>query len=46
MSCRTWWRRAGAARHRRVDAVDEHPGHAEALNLRRPGERFSVLPTI
>lgn len=30
----------------RVDAVDEHPGHAEALNLRWPGERFSVLPTI
>jgi len=30
----------------RVDAVDEHPDHAEALNLRRPGERFSVLPTI
>ena len=30
----------------RVDAVDEHPGAAEALNLRRPGERFSVLPTI
>jgi acylphosphatase len=30
----------------RVDAVDEHPGHAEALNLRRPGERFSVLSTI
>jgi acylphosphatase len=29
----------------RVDAVDEHPGDAEALNLRRPGERFSVLPT-
>jgi acylphosphatase len=30
----------------RVDAVDEFPGHADALNLRRPGERFSVLPTI
>jgi acylphosphatase len=30
----------------RVDAVDEHPGHAEVLNLRRPGERFSVLSTI
>jgi acylphosphatase len=30
----------------RVDAVDELPGHADALNLRRPGERFSVLPTI
>ena len=30
----------------RVDAVDEYPADAEALNLRRPGERFSVLPTI
>ncbi len=30
----------------RVDAVDERPGDADALNLRRPGERFSVLPTI
>jgi acylphosphatase len=30
----------------RVDAVDEHPGNADALNLRRAGERFSVLPTI
>jgi len=30
----------------RVDAVDEHPGNADALNLRRVGERFSVLPTI
>jgi acylphosphatase len=30
----------------RVDAVDAHPGDADALNLRRPGERFSVLPTI
>jgi acylphosphatase len=30
----------------RVAAVDEHAGHADALNLRRPGERFSVLPTI
>ena len=30
----------------RVDAVREEPGHPDALNLRRPGERFSVLPTI
>ena len=30
----------------RVKAVDERPGDADALNLRRPGERFSVLPTI
>jgi acylphosphatase len=30
----------------RVDAVQEEAGHSDALNLRRPGERFSVLPTI
>ena len=30
----------------RVNAVDEEPGNADALNLRRAGERFSVLPTI
>jgi len=30
----------------RVDTVQDEPGHADALNLRRPGERFSVLPTI
>jgi acylphosphatase len=30
----------------RVNAVDELPGDADALNLRRPGERFSMLPTI
>ncbi len=30
----------------RVDAVQEENGHSEALNLRRAGERFSVLPTI
>ena len=30
----------------RVDAIDERPGDADALNLRRPGERFSVLPTV
>ena len=30
----------------RVDAVAEQPGEADALNLRRAGERFSVLPKI
>ena len=30
----------------RVDAVDEHSGSADALNLRRAGEQFSMLPTI
>jgi acylphosphatase len=30
----------------RVDAVEEEQANAEALRLRRPGERFSVLPTI
>ena len=30
----------------RVDAVAEEPVNAEALNLRRAGERFSVLPTV
>jgi acylphosphatase len=30
----------------RVDAVQEEPGNADDLNLRRAGERFSVLPTI
>jgi acylphosphatase len=30
----------------RVDAVTEGAGNPDALNLRRPGERFSVLPTI
>ena len=30
----------------RVDAVQEEDGNSDALNLRRPGERFSVLPTI
>jgi acylphosphatase len=30
----------------RVDAVEEEPAKADALNLRRPGERFSVLTTI
>jgi acylphosphatase len=30
----------------RVDAIEEEPADADALRLRRPGERFSVLPTI
>jgi acylphosphatase len=30
----------------RVDAVQEEAGNIDELNLRRPGERFSVLPTI
>ena len=30
----------------RVAAVEEEPANADALRLRRPGERFSVLPTI
>ncbi len=30
----------------RVGAVEEAPAVADALNLREPGERFSVLPTI
>jgi acylphosphatase len=30
----------------RVDAVTEEPASLEALNLRRAGERFSVLPTV
>jgi acylphosphatase len=30
----------------RVDAVQDEPAGSEALNLRRQGERFSVLPTI
>ena len=29
-----------------VDAVREDPAGTDALNLRRAGERFSVLPTI
>ena len=29
-----------------VDAVNEAPAGSDALNLRRPGERFSVLPTV
>jgi acylphosphatase len=30
----------------RVDAVQEEAAGFDALNLRRPGERFSVLATI
>jgi acylphosphatase len=30
----------------RVDAVHDQPADSDALNLRRPGERFSVLGTI
>jgi acylphosphatase len=30
----------------RVEAVADEPASPQALNLRRPGERFSVLPTI
>jgi acylphosphatase len=29
-----------------VDAVHDEPAGSDALNLRRAGERFSVLPTI
>jgi acylphosphatase len=30
----------------RVDAVRDESAQSDALNLRRPGELFSVLPTI
>jgi acylphosphatase len=30
----------------RVDAVQEEPAGPDAMNLRQPRERFSVLPTI
>lgn len=30
----------------RVDSVQEEPANSDMLNLRRAGERFSVLPTI
>ena len=30
----------------RVDAVQEETANSDMLNLRRAGERFSVLPTI
>jgi acylphosphatase len=30
----------------RVDAVNEEAGNPDALNVRRAGERFSVLPSV
>jgi acylphosphatase len=30
----------------RVEAVEDQPGHCDALNLRHAGEAFSLLPTI
>ena len=43
----TWYRLAGAVRPRRASMPSRNePAEADALNLRRPGERFSVLPTI
>jgi acylphosphatase len=30
----------------RVEAVQEEPASSDALDVRRAGERFSVLPTI
>jgi acylphosphatase len=30
----------------RVDGVQDEPASSDALNLRRPGERFSMLPTV
>ena len=30
----------------RVEAVQDEAGHPDMLNLRRAGERFSVLPTV
>jgi acylphosphatase len=30
----------------RVEAVQDEAGNSDMLNLRRPGEPFSVLPTI
>jgi acylphosphatase len=30
----------------RVESVQDEAGNPDALNLRRAGERFSVLPTI
>jgi acylphosphatase len=37
-------RRGPSSAH--VDDVQEEPANSEALNLRRAGEQFSVLPTI
>jgi acylphosphatase len=33
-------------RSAKVEAVEEKPGQADALNQRFRGERFSVLPTL
>jgi acylphosphatase len=30
----------------RVDAIADEPASSDALNLRRPGQRFSVLSTV
>jgi acylphosphatase len=30
----------------RVDGVTDEPADADSLKLRRPGERFSMLPTV
>lgn len=30
----------------RVDALDQREGRADELNLRQPGDLFSVLPTV
>jgi acylphosphatase len=30
----------------KVEAVDDHPDHRDALNMRISGERFSVLSTF
>ncbi len=38
--------RRGPSSARVDDVLDEAGGSSDALNLRRPGERFSVLPTI
>jgi acylphosphatase len=32
--------------HAHVETVEEEPAGSEALNLRRAGESFSVLPTM
>jgi len=32
--------------HARVDALDDRDGGEDHLKLRRPGELFSVLPTV
>jgi acylphosphatase len=37
--------RRGTA-YARVEAVEEEPASSDALNLRRAGEGFSVLPTV